>query len=814
MKSNFPPNFLLLSILLGLIALVALTACQQNRLEGAAPYQLVPHNAIAIVQVNDFVELSPAFDNNQILRYWKNHFPDLESTLSSLTPSEPSDGDLYVFSPQGKETYATTYIGKKTENDTLPNANAKLKQYEGVQIHQSEDLIFEATVGSLELRSTTLLALENCIRNFTQNNNQSADPGFNNLKESLNSGSPVNLLIQPGTNALNRVLFPDAPFIKNKINGWLAFDMEIEEPLEWDGIGLLNDSIANPINWMQSLERKASELPKVAPEKMDAFFSFPVSNMAQLETNFRRFSQLQNMALKQVDLRALSLVDELGWLRYRDQMALLMHLNSLENNFPLLTEKNNEKTYRGARYFKIRLPETISKLSKAFGQTKVLQWSALLDNYVLFAESEDLIKHIISNYRDGRVLDKSTAYQDLSDAFSSRGSFLWVAATETLFDATKFPFKSYPLVALQGVGETDFTHLHFRFGNMRAKKEQGRVVSTANFSVKSPIALGPQWLKNHRTKGMDVVVQDVQNTLYLFSSQGNLYWKKDLKEPIIGPIQQVDLYKNKKWQMAFRTQKYLYILDRNGKEVKPFKIKLPASEKPLPLAVFDYDNNKNYRFVLAQDKRLLMYDKNGKRVKGFTRSKLKAPLVHPPKHARIKKKDYLLLQRDNGTLGILNRMGKDRIPLQQKLNFSGNQVYQYLDTFTTTDLEGHLVQIDTRGNIIKSPYELKPGHQIDATNKSLVTLSENNLNIKGIPVTLPYGNYTAPKIFYLNNTLYITTTDTESQKVYLYYSNATPVANFPVYGVGAADISLDQKKKTQLVVTAENNGLLIYQINR
>ena len=132
---------------------------------------------------------------------------------------------------------------------------------------------------------------------------------------------------------LIRVLFPDAPFIKNKINGWLAFDMEIEEPLEWDGIGLLNDSIANPINWMQSLERKASELPKVAPEKMDAFFSFPVSNMAQLETNFRRFSQLQNMALKQVDLRALSLVDELGWLRYRDQMALLMHLNSLENEF-------------------------------------------------------------------------------------------------------------------------------------------------------------------------------------------------------------------------------------------------------------------------------------------------------------------------------------------------------------------------------------------------------------------------------------------------------------------------------------------------
>ena len=124
-----------------------------------------------------------------------------------------------------------------------------------------------------------------------------------------------------------------------------------------------------------------------------------------------------------------------------------------------------------------------------------------------------------------------------------------------------------------------------------------------------------------------------------------------------------------------------------------------------------------------------------------------------------------------------------------------------------------MVQVDTRGNIIKSPYGLKPGHQIDATSKSLVSLSENILTIKGIPVPLPFGTYTTPKIFYLNNILYITTTDIESQKVYLYYSNGTPVAGFPVYGTGPADLSLDRKNKTQLVVSAENNGLLVYTVN-
>ncbi|GIR26323.1 MAG: hypothetical protein CM15mP40_09310 [Alphaproteobacteria bacterium] len=64
--------------------------------------------------------------------------------------------------------------------------------------------------------------------------------------------------------------------------------------------------------------------------------------------------------------------------------------------------------------------------------------------------------------------------------------------------------------------------------------------------------------------------------------------------------------------------------------------------------------------------------------------------------------------------------------------------------------------MDTRGNQVTS-LGLSKNHKIDATTKSLVTLPDNNLNIKGLPVTLPFGNYTSPKIFYINNTLYIST---------------------------------------------------------
>ena len=41
-------------------------------------------------------------------------------------------------------------------------------------------------------------------------------------------------------------IFPSTLF-KDKIGGWMALDMELEEPLEWDGVDLVNDSLYSPI---------------------------------------------------------------------------------------------------------------------------------------------------------------------------------------------------------------------------------------------------------------------------------------------------------------------------------------------------------------------------------------------------------------------------------------------------------------------------------------------------------------------------------------------------------------------------------------
>ena len=118
-------------------------------------------------------------------------------------------------------------------------------------------------------------------------------------------------------------------------------------------------------------------------------------------------------------------------------------------------------------------------------------------------------------------------------------------------------------------------------------------------------------------------------------------------------MKQVDLFKNGKLQVAFRTNKRLYILDRNGKNVNPFPLKIPISKNINPLSVFDYDKNRNYRFLLAQDNNVIMYDKNGKKVKGFKFKKTKSPIINSPKHIRFGSKDFILIHEENGDLKIL-----------------------------------------------------------------------------------------------------------------------------------------------------------------
>lgn len=811
-----------------LLTVLCFYSCGPKKASAFLLMDWVPQNTVWVGQINDLESLESNLLNNPLGNQLLPVFDGVEKDIKRTLPQNPDNQALVFLTRYGKAEIATSYIDQ-TPLDSI-YLDLPSKEYNGKIIYTEtvdENTIYTCFVDGFRLRTTTQMILENCIRNYENNSKAITSPFFYELAETTNEGRPLNLLVQPKEENILSSILPEIPLFPKTGFQWSTYDVDFtSKSIEWDGLVRLVDSIGDPLGILKESQPKKSLMDQITPANATSMLSLPLDNIQVMEDQFRKWIQQRNIPLPAIDLEALSSVDEIGWIQLKNETGMAFHLKNELRATQLFLPDTSHDQYRGIEYFNTFFPKDLQVFLSCLGKAPVIQWVCKLDDFLLFAESEAGLKVLISAYKEEKTLAKSNRYLQFKEDLSQRNSFLWVANTKSLLDHwksnvpdaiehfAKFDPKVYPFVAYQGVAESNFMLLYLRIHNSSLEKPEGSVEQKVLLQLEAEAQRAPQWLDNHRSKRKDIAIQDRDNTLYLFSDQGKLFWKKELDGPIQGKIQQVDVFKNKRLQMAFRTEKKLHVLDRNGNTVRPFPLPLSDEDPIHPLSVFDYDKNRDYRFLVSQGNRLQMYNGKGKKVNGFTFKKTKSNLMNAPIHVRIKRKDYILVQEESGQLHILNRTGKSRVKVSEKINFSNNKLYSYLNLFTTTDTDGNLVQIDSSGEKVVTPLGLEADHKISTTEKSLVSLSGNILNIKGIPVNLPYGTYSDPQIFYLQNILYIAVTDIESEKVHLFYSNGTAVQGFPVYGTSSIDLTnADQDKALEMVVLSEKDGILVYEIN-
>ena len=349
---------------------------------------------------------------------------------------------------------------------------------------------------------------------------------------------------------------------------------------------------------------------------------------------------------------------------------------------------------------------------------------------------------------------------------------------------------------------------------MNQSKETNDVFTEFFLSFENEIISNPIWLKNHNNNQYDFTFQDSENYLYYYSNKGNQYWKKKIPQKIIGDIKQVDIYKNGRLQIVFRTENKLYVLDRNGNEVKELSFEIESGENNIPISIFDYEKNRNYRFLVTNDNIIEMFDSRGKKVSGFKPNVFESNIIKDPVHIRIDGKDFIVVQLENGELKILDRRGRDRIKVDQKIQFSENSIYSYMKTFTTTDNQGNLIQIDMDGKLSKKSLNISSDNLIDIKNDNLVYISENILSIKGINITLPFGKYSKPIIFNESLRMLIGISDLSENNIYLYEDNGELVKGFPLKGNSIIDIrDSDKDGKIEVLTRLDSNSIVSYEVN-
>jgi len=577
-------------------------------------------------------------------------------------------------------------------------------------------------------------------------------------------------------------------------------------------MSVITDSITLSKNILKNTKPKENKIIYAIPNNFKNFYSIRFDDFQM----FRK--SLVNIDKDSINIerKILDEIVEIGISEIEENKVVILRSNDINKTTIEAQKYKTYNNYKGKEILEIPETEEINNLINPLETGIDLDKLVIIDDYIFASNSLKSLKTVIENYFLKNTYQYSENYKKSKLFMSKESSFDINSKNGSLINFSKLiGLKSskneFNNVKFQIVNENEILHINGvidNYSNESLDKEISKIFIT---KIKGKIVMKPHFVTNHITKAKEIVVQDNNNYLYLISNQGKVIWKKKLTGKILGEIKQVDIYKNGRLQLIFVTDKRLYVLDRNGKEVKPFP-KVFRDKITQPLSVFDYDNNKNYRFLITQNNELLMYDSKGKIVKGFKYDK-SHEIIYSPKHYRIKNKDIITVKTEKG-LKIINRRGKIRIKIKDNINFSNSDVFRLNNYLIGTSKKGNLVQIDMNGSVSTRKLNLSNSHKINSKYNLVSIIDGNKLTNLNKSIDLPFGNYSEPKIFSYNKRKKFSIFDNQSKKIYLFDDKLNLVESFPIYSISNIDLdNIDKDQNLELILTEDENSIKLYEIN-
>ena len=772
-------------------------ACQKDYNKTKQPYKFIPSETAAIIQVNELNDFINSLENNDILsNIYNKDLKNVSQILKNLNTTK----QVYIsFADSTNSDYLIL-----TENDST------LFLLDSIPNRISETLV-DLKIEKTRIDTTTIyhkiigntFAGSNNLELIRTLNAKNENTELSKLIETTDKKAVASIVFKSDATNYSKLLFTTISN-KNNSNFTVLDFLYTDKSLNYNGILTAKDSSTNYLDGFKNTIPQKTNAPSIAPLKTGSLVSITYDDFSVFNKNL----SLINNTTIEFSQSFLNFTNEIAVI----DNALILH--TLDPNLILesIEDKSNLENFRDIDIYEFGEPHFFKSSLKPFISFENAQYFSIFENFIMFSDSTETIKSILTDVLNNNTLANSDAFQSINTNLSDEASLFIFKDSEGLSGALGKTMNGYNANAVQFIREDNYTHINGIIQKFKKRAASNSVAEAFTTKLEATILTPPQAVKNHITNSHDIVTQDVNNTLYLISNSGNILWKKQLQGKILGQVEQIDMYKNGRLQLAFATPNRVYVLDRNGNNVSPFPLKFNDAITQ-PLSVFDYDKRKNYRLLVTQGKNLLMYDAKGQSINGFKYKNNSSEIVTQPKHFRIGTKDYIVFGAGE-TLKILNRQGNVRINMKDKISFSDNELYLYQSKFTTTNTLGQLIQVDTRGGVNLKNLNLTDKHNIATTSKTLVSLKENQLKIKSRIIDLDYGDYTAPKIFYLNDKIYVTTTDLQSKKVYLYDSQAKSIPNFPVFGTASATLEkLDNDSGLELITQSDDKTIVVYKLH-
>lgn len=783
------------------IIFFSLLSCDKKETRINTLTDYIPNNPSVVISAPSIQKLQNELKENSFIKSFDatETYQDLKNNFSFCNDIQSDNSILISYATVGKSLeYLFTIKAKNIENKIETNATKKSYNsvsYKELKNQKAYTLILDSTL----VVSSSEILIENLIRNNTDNIRYS-NTSFLKLHGTSDDNKVSAYLNNEKKPFFFNSIFP-TQYLGN--TDWTSVELNNNNGISINGI-TTNTKIAHSFakNLLQS-KTEESNISEIIPLNFSSYTTYTFEELKNFNSPFENFNELIDNSTEVTSFK-----------EGKNSLCAFKLLNTVvSENFTELNTYRNTTIYRNTYY---KIPTIISNTQP--------EYACYLGDVLILSNNIESLQNCISHYQNKTTLNNQHFYTEninslLGEAHitnSSKTSILKNELAAILDDSSiqKVQLTEFPILMNQITFEDNYIQFNSVIKKVSKQKSKTSISQVASINIPADITSTLQWVTNHKTKEKELVVQDKNNVLYLISNKGKVIWNKQLDGRIQGEIIQVDLFKNRKLQLAFTTNNEFLVLDRNGKIVDQFHKKFTEANL-LPLSVFDYDKNRNYRFVISHGNQVAMYDNKFKTIKGFKFTETKSSLLHSPQHIRIGTKDYIVTPEANGTLHVLDRQGKSRTKIKTEFSFGTGKFSNYKNDLVFADRKNTVHSINISSGKV-SKLDILQGNNTNIINyrsNSKVKLEDNILTINDKTVELDFGNYTAPEIFYNNKKCYINITDLDTQNVYIYNFSAQLLDQFPVYGQSPIVLTnMDKDSRLEFAVKGESNSVLIYKM--
>ena len=697
------------------------------------------------------------------------------------------------------------------------------------------------------IASFSSFLVEESIHQLKENRSIAKEKGFTDLQKVAGANADATIFIRFAkldllqsllVNPENDSLFP---FLKN-FSGWMGADLTIKgNSFIINGYTASGDSNNTYLSQFKQGSNAPMTAAQILPSSTAVYVYRPLGDVSKAvgAGEPAEYTYLRSWSGNEAVFGIAEAFDK----EFRQEYFLAVSTNSEENALSSLSElsklagdSSQIYDYGNYKIGRLRVGKTISNFYDPNLFTLVNPYFTVLKSHVIFANSENTIKNIISQYMNGQTLAKSSAYQNFTKNIADKGNIqvyvdparsveiLNALLCSSLLDEISVGDRAFRKFSPMAIQFNRDGNAFFTTGFINYQQKADELTNQVWRTKLDTTALtAPQFVSDAQGEAQ-IMVQDAYYNVYLLNKAGRIIWKKNVGATVVGRFNSIDYFKNEQQEFIFNTTKEIYVLNQKGENVDRYPIKLPANATA-GMVVIDPDGSRNYKyFVPCSNFAIYGYQATGKPLSGWS-PQSKTGTVTSLQYVRYDSTDRIVAGNNSGTVMLFSLDGKKAMePIRmEKVSFrSPFSLHQTDSTFV-------MVNADVNGKVHIVNQDGKQTEAVADTADFRSFVFVQNSAAGGYYIFSDTGGIAIyDKQFQKMNEFKPTGTidksvfavnipgsgkgfglvSAASNKIFLFTPEMTLMDGFPLSGATAFDIAYLNKNEEKILVTVDNTGIV------